>query len=282
MIYSIHNKELTASISDLGAELVSVAFRGSERLWQNENGAWSGHAPILFPFCGRCRMVLGGEDYGSGFHGFASKEAFACVRKDETSACFLLTDNEQTKKQYPFAFAFFVEYAVCGSQLSITYRVENRSQSTMYFACGAHDSFALASEVTDYALEFPKSERFLYQLHDDSGRLTGRTEDHGSGTLLPLENRDPSVGDTVILKDIQSDSVFLTERKSEKRLASIEFPGFSNLLLWHPKGSRMICIEPWQNLPDDADKSPEFTAKPGIQKLQPSAQTSYTRTIRYY
>lgn len=281
MIYSIQTEELTVRISDLGAELVSVVLRGSERLWQNENGSWSGHAPILFPFCGSCRMVLGGEDYGAGFHGFASKEYFTCVRKDETSVCLKLTDNEKTRKQYPFSFAFFVEYSVCGSRLTITYRVENRSEGTMYFACGAHDSFALASEATDYALEFPQTEQLVYQLHDGGGKLTGRTEEHGSGTILPLENRDPALGDTVILKDIHSQSVKLIEQGSGTCLAEIEFPGFSNLLLWHPQGSRMICIEPWQNLPDDADKSPEFTAKPGVQKLLPGAGISYTRTIRY-
>lgn len=282
MLYTMKNEILSVSVSDLGAELVRAEYRGKERLWQNKDGSWDGHAPILFPFCGRCRMVLDGRDYGEGFHGFASGETFTCVRREKTRLCLCLTENERTLPGYPFRFAFFVEYALNGERLIITYRVENRSQKTMYFACGAHDSFALSEPAACFALEFPQTERFLYRLHDGNGRLTGQTEDHGSGTRLSLENRDSSMGDTVILRDIRSRSVRLLEKETERCLAQISFPGFSNLLLWHPKNSRMICIEPWQNLPDDACGQGDFTAKAGVRSLAPGRMAVYQRTIQYF
>lgn len=282
MICSIQNESLSASVSDLGAELISVKHRGRERLWQNEDGSWDGHAPILFPFCGRCRMLLHGKDYGEGFHGIASKQTFSVAEQSDTSITLVLTENARTLETYPFRFAFYVRYSLIGEVLEITYRVENRSDDTMYYACGAHDSFALSSDATDYALEFPQTEVFDYQLHDGNGRLSGKTEPHGRGTRLPLENRDASAGDTVILQELRSRSVRLTEAQSGNCLAEIRFPDFSNLLLWHPKDSRMICIEPWQNLPDRADQTGMFSEKPGVVPLPPAQQATYTRTIRYF
>ena len=52
MIYTLKNDKLTAEISSLGAELISVKDgAGYEYIWQGED--WNGHAPVLFPLCGR-------------------------------------------------------------------------------------------------------------------------------------------------------------------------------------------------------------------------------------
>lgn len=283
MIYSINNQELSVKITDFGAEMISVKYRGKERLWQNDDGNWSGHAPILFPFCGNCQMLLQGKDYGSGFHGFVFKQVFAVAQQSESSITFCLTDNAQTLENYPFSFAFYVQYSLKEDTIGITYRIENRSDKTMYYACGAHDSFALPASVEAFALEFPQAESFIYQLHDANGRLSGATEDHGEGKRLPLENRDQSIGDSVILKSLRSRSALLVESANDRCLAQITFPDFSNLLLWHPKNSNMICIEPWQNLPDDADDTQnEFSDKPGVLMLAPRQSGEHHRTIQYF
>ena len=49
MTYQLSSGLLELEISSIGAELISVKKQGKERLWQNENGGWSGHAPVLFP-----------------------------------------------------------------------------------------------------------------------------------------------------------------------------------------------------------------------------------------
>ena len=80
MIYEFGNGTLKCKVSDLGAELVSVVHNGKERLWQNENGGWSGHAPILFPHCGKCTVnvdikevhVIFGRLYSDSFKSFIS------------------------------------------------------------------------------------------------------------------------------------------------------------------------------------------------------------------
>ena len=51
MEYVIKNEKITATISSLGAELISVVGGdGFEYIWQNESGRfWGGHAPSSLP-----------------------------------------------------------------------------------------------------------------------------------------------------------------------------------------------------------------------------------------
>ena len=43
----------------------------------------------------------------------------------------------------------------------------------------------------------------------------------------------------------------------------------------------MLCIEPWQNLPDIKGKSAEFSQKDGVIKVEPFAKKVITRIIKY-
>ena len=76
MIYTISNEILTVQVNTLGGELISVKKDGKERLWQNENGGWAGHAPVLFPVCGDCTMIVRGKEYPIKKHGFARNSEF--------------------------------------------------------------------------------------------------------------------------------------------------------------------------------------------------------------
>ncbi len=44
----------------------------------------------------------------------------------------------------------------------------------------------------------------------------------------------------------------------------------------------MICIEPWQNLPDAAGEKGEFPLKKGVRTLQANEKETFTRMIRYF
>jgi len=61
----------------------------------------------------------------------------------------------------------------------------------------------------------------------------------------------------------------------------VSFDGFSNILLWHPHGSKMLCIEPWQCLPSYADEIKEFKERKGVVTLSPNREITFTRKITY-
>ena len=86
---------------------------------------------------------------------------------------------------------------------------------------------------------------------------------------------------TVILGNINSRKASLYHKETKEKVVEITFDGFSNLLLWHPHGSKMLCIEPWQCLPSCVDEIKEFSEREGVVLLQINEQITFARTIKY-
>lgn len=282
MNYTIRNECLAVTVSSLGAEMLGVKAFGKERLWQNENGSWSGHAPVLFPVCGSCGVTVNGKTYEVGAHGFARKSEFALKHISEGKIILSLKSSEETKKKYPFDFVFKAEYALAGNSVNIIYTVENPSDSELPFSCGGHESFALAAGVENYKIVFEKEERLLHAFHGGRGTLTGETRDYGTIKEFPIPADFLTDGATLIFPKIKSRFVELCSLDGEK-IAKTEFEDFENLLLWRSNGANMICIEPWGNLPDAEKKSDcEFSQKSGVWKVSPHSQKVITRTVTYF
>ena len=58
-VRTMENEMLKVAVCDHGAELFSIYDKKNERevLWQADPKHWGRHAPVLFPFVGKC---LGG------------------------------------------------------------------------------------------------------------------------------------------------------------------------------------------------------------------------------
>lgn len=277
----IQNKELEVEAETLGGELVSVRYQGKERLWQNPTGEWAGHAPLLFPVCGHFGVTINGVSYPIKAHGFARKSEFTLVEKGEDFVTFELRANEETKKVYPYEFVFFVTYRLCGAKIEIEYRVENPAKEPLYFACGAHDSFALEKDVDEYELRFANEKTLTHRPCNEGGYLTGETVEFTSVNPFVLPKEYLQNGDSLIFEGVESKVALLCE-KSGKELAKISFDGFDNLLLWRAGDAKYICIEPWTNLPDFAGANEEeFSQKAGVLKVEPNSSKKLTRSIEY-
>ena len=282
MTYTIKSKEITATFSSLGAELISLQKADREYVWQNGTGEWAGHAPLLFPVCGHFGVKVDGVSYPIPFHGVARKAEFCIKEQSDTAVTFELTSNEETEKLFPFAFIFRVKYSVEGDTLSLVYEVENPADKTLYFACGSHEAYALDKQVNEYEVEFENEETLVNYLTTANGYLSGETADLGTKKVLPLPLEFLQNGDSIILKNIRSRKVILREIGG-KTLAEITFEGFSNLLFWRAMNGKFICIEPWTNVPDSAGvEDIEFSQKEGVMQVAPRAIKTLTRTIRVF
>ena len=282
MVYSIGNQELKVEIDSLGAELISVCAHGKEMLWQNPTGDWAGHAPVIFPVCGNCTVIIDGTTYPYSFHGFAYKRVFTVVEQSETAIKMQLRSDEQTLSMYPYAFELTYTYTVNGNALEITHEVRNLSNKEMYFSMGGHESFNLDEDLDSYELHFEKDEQFVHCPHNATGMLTGENQILGSGKILPIPKSILQNSETLILTGIRSNSVSLVKTTGEK-VADVCFDGFHNLLLWRPMDAKMICIEPWKTLPDTVGKQcVELSQKQGIEKIANQAIFTTTRKIFYY
>lgn len=281
MIYTIKNDKTEIKINSLGAEVRSVVHDEKERAWQNETGEWAGCAILLFPFSGFNRLVYDGVDFGVQKHGFCRNEEFELVEQAEQSIVFELCANDRTRAVYPFEFAFRVKYELVEDSYTVSYTIKNTSDREMPFACGGHESFVLDKEVENYYLEFEKDEKFDFLVHNAGGMLTGEKVNHGEGRILSLEKEFTDNSATVILGDINSRKAALKSKKNDEKVVEITFDGFSNLLLWHPHGSKMLCIEPWQCLPSYVDEMKEFKERKGVLSLSSNREITFIRKIKY-
>lgn len=283
MQYTIKNENISVTADAFGAELISVKHNGKEWVWQNTNGAWGGHGPLLFPVCGHCGVTVNGVAYPIKSHGFASRMEFSLVEKTETSVKFALEANAETKKVYPYDFRFTVTYALAGNTLSIGFDMENLADTPLYFACGGHESFNVDSgDLSNYELRFEKTEKLVSLIHNNGGYLTGETVDFGETDTLVLPDDFMQEGKTLIFKEVNSRKVTLAKKDGEAVL-DVTFDGFCNLLLWRASNSPYVCIEPWTNLPDEADVPDiEYSQKFGVMKVEGKGKKSLVRTLTYH
>ncbi len=279
MTNKITNGKLEVTASGKGAELVSVKLDGEEKLWQRCE-VWNGSAPILFPYCGKTSISVDGEAFEVVQHGFARRCDFELAEKSAQKMTFLLRDSDETRKYYPFSFEFYVTYEISDNCLSVTFRVKNTDGKTLWFACGGHESFILEYPIEQYKFEFEKSEKFDSLVYDDG--LTGASVPLGDGRILPMPVKCLRNSDTAIFGNINSRKVSLIDPDG-KTVNAFEFDGFENLLLWRPADANMICVEPWQNLPDGiAAKPREFSRIKGAVSVEKGKEKSFTRKIYYF
>ena len=135
--------------------------------------------------------------------------------------------------------------------------------------------------MENYYIEFEKDESLDFLVHNSAGLLTGETRSHGQGRILPLQKDFTDNSATVILGDINSRKATLKDKETNEKIVEISFDGFSNILLWHPHGSKMLCIEPWQCLPSYADEIKEFKERKGVLTLSPNREITFIRGIVY-
>jgi galactose mutarotase-like enzyme len=281
-IHTLHNDEMTATITADGAELCSLKNAdGLELLWQ-AGPQWPRHAPLLFPIVGRLKndeLRHRGKTYPMTQHGFARDHRFDWLQRESTSCKLELTDNAATRSLYPFAFRLSVAYALKGADLEIALEITNTGDEILPASIGAHPAFnwpllaGLAKE--DYALVFSREEPMPVRRLKD-------------GLLRAVPEPTPVRGNTLALSErLFDDDAIVWDRPASTsvrfaahRGPSIEvcWEGFSELGVWSkPSGAPLLCIEPWHGFASPADFDGEFSDKPGLMHI---AQTE-SRTLKY-
>lgn len=259
MIYTLHNDVITAKITDVGAEMLSVVRNedGCEYIWQGDPTYWKGHAPWLFPICSHLyedRYTYGGKTYHMGTHGFARHMTFEAVRVEDTVLSLRLCSSEKTKESFPFDFSLTITYTLVGETLHALMDVENTGDQLLPIAPGAHPGFNVPlggkGSYDDYYLEFAKpcdpDELVLTEAVFNSGRKIARPLREGK--YLDLSH-SLFVIDGIFLDNV-TDTVTLRSDKSERYVTMYQ-PDTPYLGLWSipQSDAPYVCIEPWCGLP---------------------------------
>ncbi len=268
MRYTLQNGTLSVDISTKGAELKSIQKDGVERLWQGNSDSWAAQAPVLFPICGCLKdgkYQFDGKTYEIPNHGFARLSDFSVEKQSQSEITLLLLSNEETKKMFPFDFAFRVHFGIKDETLSVTYSVENTGKTPLYFSVGGHEGQACPGGASGYSLHFDCEENLNCDLLCGPF-LTHKSKNFGENTRELRLTTEMFDFNTLIFRNLKSRILTLQSPRG-KALVTLNIQDAEALLVWTRPEAEFICLEAWNGLPDFVDSSGELTEKAGIIKL---------------
>jgi galactose mutarotase-like enzyme len=283
--HTLHSNGISATVKADGAELCSLRNAdGQELLWQ-AGEAWPRHSPLLFPIVGRLKndeLRHRGTSYRMTQHGVARDHRFEWLERQPDSCALVLSDNPATRSRYPFAFRLEVAYTVKDADLNVTFAVTNTGDEMLPASIGAHPAFNWpllpGLDKQDYARTFSHDETAPIRRLEQGLMLATPQPAPIDGKILPLSERLFD-DDAVILDQPASNAV----RFAADRGPSIEmsWDGFRELGIWSkPGGVPFLCIEPWHGFASPVDFDGEFSDKPGLMHIAPSATHSLSYRMR--
>jgi galactose mutarotase-like enzyme len=284
MIYKLKNEYYDISISDMGAEIVSIKSpKGFEFLWQGGEGLWSMQAPVLFPLCGSYanrRYTILGEERPIELHGFALTSEFELAEKTNSSIEFVLRANEKTKLTFPFEFELFIRYTLNGDTITLDAKVRNLSDITMPYMFGWHPGFNLPTaegqDTEDYEIDLKCDELSWTPMSDDGVFYTERPVDYNlCNSAYRLNTKEIYPNDTMIFKGHKNYArMFSKGHPYELTLTWSE--NLPTLCLWKEPidETKFICIEPWSDYNTDGVNDANFD-KRKVEHLLAGGEASY-------
>ncbi len=290
MDYTLKTDKMTFTVRDRGAELISaIGADGEEFLWGANPEIWGEHSPVLFPLCGRlfggC-YTYRGKRYEMGCHGFYSSSLPTLTERTDASLTFVLTENEDTLKVYPFPFCIRLTYTANSDTLTVSALIENTGEDILPFMYGAHPSFAVPM---DKGLSF---EDFKVDLGD--GDITLYREQNGpfvcpigekfqtENGVFHLNNDEICSYGTVILSGVGG-KVSLCSDKSSRSVALTFSDDFKYFCIWksNAEGASYLCLEPWSGVPGDGATDECFETRGSMVRLMPGEKKHFVYTMKF-
>lgn len=283
----LHNGSLTVTVSDLGAEMQSLAGPdGAARLWHGDPAFWPGRAPILFPIVGRAPgdlLAVNGQVAPMAQHGFARRSRFALTEAGDEFCRHTLTDSPATHAAYPCAFRLTITHRLQGATLRVEAEVTNpgtdAQMGPLPFGFGFHPAFVWPLPGADGAAHVVTldngAEPALARLRD--GLLTGAT------TASPFRS-----GRLELHPGLFAEGALVFPAGAGPGLRygvpggpglRFAFENLPNLALWTKPGAPFLCIEPWHGMAAHEGASPDIAERPGTLTLAPGATCRFAMSV---
>ncbi|NLH62719.1 MAG: aldose 1-epimerase family protein [Erysipelotrichaceae bacterium] len=270
--YTLKNDLVTVVIDEHASEIHSFRDNqtGIEYMWQGDPKYWTGRNPTLFPIVGSTwdkKLHIHGKEYDIGNHGFARHSDFICMEHDDAHLVMELTDNEETRKQYPFAFQMDIHYTLKGRELQIQYEISNTNDEDMPFSFGLHPAFNCPLD--------PKKKfedcKISFNAPENVSLLNGQMADTKD---IPL-NRD-DLKKTIIIASPKSTEVSLGD---EEHSVTLHYEGYEWIAFWSPEAP-FVCLEPWHGHGDFSKVEVPFEQREGTVILAPHTKWTSDYAIR--
>ena len=263
-LFTLENDELLVTVARRGAELTRVYDKKADRevLWCAEPSVWNRHAPVLFPFVGKCyegAYVHDGKEYGMTPHGFARDMDFEPLLCDMDECWFRLKDTPETYEKYPFHFEVEIGHRLEGRTIEVMWKVANTDSGEMLFMMGGHPAFQVpeGKNIYDFTFEFNRrgcrEGQFTDCLHYLAPNANGYEKEELQGNLKLSEGRVPltkgffDTALTYMFDEAQVSSVSLMVDGSP--YVTLECSDFPYLGIWTMEATHpFVCLEPWYGI----------------------------------
>lgn len=263
-LFTLENDELLVTVARRGAELTRIYDKKADRevLWCAEPSVWNRHAPVLFPFVGKCyegAYVHDGKEYGMTPHGFARDMDFEPLLCDMDECWFRLKDTPETYEKYPFHFEVEIGHRLEGRTIEVMWKVANRDSGEMLFMMGGHPAFQVpeGKNIYDFTFEFNRrgcrEGQFTDCLHYLAPNANGYEKEELQGNLKLSEGRVPltkgffDTALTYMFDEAQVSSVSLIVDGSP--YVTLECSDFPYLGIWTMEATHLfVCLEPWYGI----------------------------------
>ena len=282
--FTSYEEVLQISVSNVGAELTSIKYKGKEYL-HDETTFWDRKSPILFPIVGRLlngTTIIEEKEYKIPIHGFAMNLNFKEIEK----YVYKESSNEQTLAQYPFEFDLYVSYTIDKNKLNYNYKVSNKNTRTMLFGIGSHPGFKCNYYEEKLSIEFEEEENNIKIIPVilPEGLMSNETKDGNTviknKKILEIKKDSFDKG-ALVFTDIKSKSVILKDKG--KKILKFNFEEFKYLGIWSAGGNApFICIEPWYDPPDYINSNHKFDEKKDIIKLKPNKNFTVKFSVEFF
>lgn len=269
-MYTIKNKDLEVTISENGAELMNIRYKGREYLYQGDK-TWKRRSPLLFPWAGRLRNLeysYDGKTYHLNQHGFARDKVFSMKNMTKDMVELEITSDDSTLPLYPRTFRLMVSYRVENNYLIVSATVENTGDKEMTYGIGIHPGFIL--EDKDARMEV-KGENRASIILDKDGNEVERVSVPSS---LPFSFFHDNK--TLIVPSSKGMKVEAKDRSFDINLIS-----WPNLVVWRSGDDPFICLEAWANLPGRADEEENFNTRSNTVSTPPYSSSTFTVSFSF-
>ena len=205
-----------------------------------------GGIPILFPICGNLenKSLFGDNFLDLMQHGFARDQewnyGFNHLNK---SLCLTLSDNEITRRYYPYFFELKIDITLSIKTLRFNIEIFNKSDSLMPVNFGLHPYFNISDFKNVKFLDYSKC-----CLNQKNNNLV-KTENLLRNSFKGIDLLMYSSGKTSFIDD------------GLKRKITLTHPSpFDMSVIWSDPPRKMLCMEPWT--------SPRNSLANGVRKIE--------------
>ena len=205
-----------------------------------------GGIPILFPICGNLekKSLFGDNCLDLMQHGFARDQEWNYEFNQFKNTLYLaLSDNEITRKYYPYFFELKIEITLSIATLIFNIEIFNKSNTIMPVNFGLHPYFNISDFRNVKFIDYAKC--CLNQKNNN---------------LVKTENLLNNLNKGIDLLMYSSGSTSFIDYGLKRKITLTNPSPFDISVIWSDPPRQMLCMEPWT--------SPRNSLENGFRKIE--------------